>query len=484
MKKIISMLLVVVLLLGIFVPTVFAVEGELDEYSFFISIYNDMDQTYLVPNTKMTVKGKTTILQLLDLLKSEELIIDYSAKDNKLKWIELEDKTIPATISDSESAVFYMKRNGQKQATDAINGVVENGDIIEWIYGRVESQVYVPENTETSTQIQPRPQTTHWSEDAQKAMIGGCEFLTLNQENSDFYIVSLGCAGKTADVKMVNSLLSDIRQVQSYDTPTAIARNILSLTFCGYDASDLMIKIVDYPDIMKQGVFGAINALIAYDSKKYIVSPSRINSREKLVDILVDSQRETGGFGLNANAKDDLDTTAMAITALSPYMERSDVKAVIDKGIKFLVTNQTPTGGFGFMGKESSESLSQVIIALCSVGIEINDERFMNNNKTLLDHLLEYKNEDGGFSHVKGEASGAMPTEQAIIALSAIKQNDNPYKMTRELSLPPKTKTQAVVEVVKNHPLRTVISMFLVLIIVIVVVSISVAKTKSKGVKS
>ncbi|MFZ2539032.1 MAG: prenyltransferase/squalene oxidase repeat-containing protein [Oscillospiraceae bacterium] len=477
MKKIISMMLVVVLALLAVVPTVFAADDQSNEFSFFISIYNDIDQTNPVKNTKITAKSKTTVLQTLDLLKEKKLIVDYSVNNSIITSIELEDKTIETTSSTAGSAAFYTKRTaGKKQTVALVNQVIEDGDIIEWIYGYPAGRVYVPEKTENTTQVQTRPQTTHWTEDAQIAMEDGCEFLTLNQETSDFYIVALGCAGKTADVKKVNSLLSDIRQTKIYDSPTAISRNILSLTFCGYDATELVSQLTSFPNIIKQGIFGAINALVAYDSKQYSVSSTEINSREKLIQTIVSNQRSTGGFGINQAAKDDLDTTAMAMTALSPYSSDSEMKPAIDKAVEFLIKNQTPTGGFGFMGEESSESLSQVIIALSSLEIEIDDARFMNRNKNLLDQLLEYKNDDGGFSHIKGEASTAMSTEQAIIALSSIKQNDNPYKMTRALSPPPQTKTDAIADVVQKHTLWIV--GFGAALVILILVAVTVFRTR------
>ncbi len=485
MRKIISMMLVVVFVLLAVMPTVFGAENQSNEYSFFISIYNDIDHTNPVKNTKITTKGTTTVLQTLDLLIEKKIIMGYFLNNDTITGIELKNSKIEIEPWSPESPLFYTKKTTSKKQTVALlNEVVENGDIIEWIYGYPVSKLYVPEVVAQSIQAHKRPQTTHWTDAAQRAMEDGTEFLTLNQEISDFYIVALGSVGKTADVKKVNSLLSEIRQTQVYEFPTAIAKNILSLTFCGYDASELVAQLVGFPDITKQGIFGAINSLVAYDSKQYAVSPTELNSREKLIETIVSSQRETGGFGINQNAKDDLDTTAMAITALSPYNNHAEIKAVIDMAVEFLVENQTKTGGFGFMGVESSESLSQVIIALSSIGIEIDDARFMNKNKNLLDQLLAYKNNDGGFSHTKGEPSTAMSTEQAMMALSSIKQNDNPYKMIREVIKPPQTKTETMVEIAKEQPLRILVFVVISVIIVLALLAIFGIREKKKSRKS
>lgn len=479
MKRIVSVLLIVISTVLLLTSNINAADNTANECSFFISIYNDINQTFALENTKITTDSKLTVIKTLDILKEKQLISDFTLNENELISIKVDDDKIDSLTSSTKTEIFYTKLNGKKLAIDDADYVIQNGDIIEWIYGDISEKIYIPENIEKVVQTKASSQTLQWTDDAQSSIESGCEFLTLNQELSENYIIALGCSGKSADVKMVNNLLSNIRKTQKYKSSTQLTKNILSLTFCGYDASELIYNASNYEDIDKQGIIEPIRTLIAYDSKNYIIENDSPNSRDKLIDIILANQKDTGGFSNNKDTDEDVDTTSMAITALSTYIDKENVKSSIDKAVKYLAENQTKTGGFGF--EENSESLSQVIIALSSIGIDVDDSRFLNNKKTLLENLLEYKNSDGGFCKVRGETSKTSATEKAIIALSSIKKNGNPYKYTKMLSMPPKTKTSAAVSEVKYNSLITICFIGLAVIIVLIVLVASIVKTKTKN---
>ena len=67
----------------------------------------------------------------------------------------------------------------------------------------------------------------------------------------------------------------------------------------------------------------------------------------------------------------------------------------------------------------SSESISQVIVALAELGISLTDSRFVKNGNTLLDALLQFRQDDGGFSHLEDSGTDLLATEQAFYALVA-----------------------------------------------------------------
>ena len=129
----------------------------------------------------------------------------------------------------------------------------------------------------------------------------------------------------------------------------------------------------------------------------------------------------------------DPDITAMAIQALAPYYWDStfNVKDPVDKALSCLSELQLDTGDFRSWGTRNSESVSQIIVALCSIGIDPqNDPRFIKNGINLLDALFYYQQEDGGFAHsydsdpgnpfaIAGE-SNSMATDQALLALAAV----------------------------------------------------------------
>jgi len=129
--------------------------------------------------------------------------------------------------------------------------------------------------------------------------------------------------------------------------------------------------------------------------------------RERILDEIVSSQNTDGGFSLS-KGESDIDITAMALQAIAPYyndFSRDDVRKSVDKAVEYLSGKQDSSGTFG-----SAEADSQVVIALCSLGIDPEaDNRFVKSSD-LLTALLSYQNSDGGFSHEKGGDSDELAT--------------------------------------------------------------------------
>ena len=63
-----------------------------------------------------------------------------------------------------------------------------------------------------------------------------------------------------------------------------------------------------------------------------------------------------------------------------------------------------------------------MIVALCSWGYEITDERFLKDGVTLLDGILRYRLDNHCFSHVLGGAENIMATVQCLYAMVAIER--------------------------------------------------------------
>jgi hypothetical protein len=59
-------------------------------------------------------------------------------------------------------------------------------------------------------------------------------------------------------------------------------------------------------------------------------------------------------------------------------------------------------------------------VALCELGISLEDPRFVKNGNTLVDALMRFRKEDGSFSHLLNESSDLLATEQALCALIAL----------------------------------------------------------------
>lgn len=186
----------------------------------------------------------------------------------------------------------------------------------------------------------------------------------------------------------------------------------------------------------KQGLNGWIWGLVALDSMQYAVPNGSFYTREDILKEILSYQLPDGGFSF-AGTISDSDTTAAALIALAPYVSsakqytytlkrgRQEVTRtaaqVTEAAVERLSELQLSTGGFTASGEETSESISQVIAALCSLGIDPQgDKRFIKNGNSPLAALLSFREKDGGFAHLRGEGSNSMAGEQALCALVSL----------------------------------------------------------------
>lgn len=188
-------------------------------------------------------------------------------------------------------------------------------------------------------------------------------------------------------------------------------------------------------DIGAQGFNGWLWGLITLDSMKYNIPAGSSYTRTEMIKKILSFQLPDDGFNLRfaQGSTADPDITAMAIQALAPYYRNAtfNVKDPVDKALDCLSKLQLDTGDFRSWGTRNSESISQIIVSLCSIGVDPqNDPRFIKNGINLLDALFYYQQEDGGFAHsyeldegnpsaVPGE-SNSIATDQALLALVAV----------------------------------------------------------------
>lgn len=210
---------------------------------------------------------------------------------------------------------------------------------------------------------------------------------------------------------------------------TENSRTILGLTAAGYNAADvagvdLTSGLSDMNYLRIQGTNGPIWALIALDCHGYDIPQCADGeeqvTREGLVAEILSYQCSDGGWALMGD-ESDVDLTAMALTALAPYQEETDVKAAVEQALTFLSAAQQDDGGFMSWGAANSESCAQVIVALTALGIDpAADARFTKAGGTAIDALCAFACEGGGFRH-SDEQTGpdGMATEQGFYALTA-----------------------------------------------------------------
>ncbi len=183
-----------------------------------------------------------------------------------------------------------------------------------------------------------------------------------------------------------------------------------------------------------QGINGPAWALITLNTLGFEVPEGKSYTEEYFINYIMSKQTPDLGFALSGLA--DPDITSMAILALSPYYnddktyaaygrEMKTVGKVIDEAVEKLGNMQCEDGDFASWDTRNSESTSWALTALCALGIDCEkDLRFIKNGNTLIDGMLKYRHESGGFMHTFDAASAMgkadrMATEQAFYALQS-----------------------------------------------------------------
>ena len=250
---------------------------------------------------------------------------------------------------------------------------------------------------------------------------------------SDWSILQLARSGNLTDAMRQDYLASLAEKLRACGGVldksyyTQYSRTILALTACGENARDfagydLTAPLANYDQTVWQGVNGAAFALIAMDSVSYGFAASGTSSRARLVAYLLAQELPGGGWDYSGKTADP-DQTAMVLQALAPYRTQANVSAAIDRALNVLSCMQKDDGSFDAWGASSSESISQVLVALCALGIDpAKDSRFVRaNGAWLVSALMSFRvqTETGlAFGHTNRTAN-YMATEQAGYALAA-----------------------------------------------------------------
>lgn len=241
-------------------------------------------------------------------------------------------------------------------------------------------------------------------------------------------------------LKSLDEALNDTNGVLSTTKSTEYARVIIALSCLGIDASNyttadgnsynLTSPLADFNFVKKQGINGTIYSLIALDTNDYTI-PTNSNdtiqtTRDGIVEYIIGQKLDTGGWNLTGNIA-DVDITAMTIQALSPYYSTNQrVHSAIDEALTVLSNMQLPDGGYASLGNENSESVAQVLCALCSLGIDpATDERYIKGQNWLVSNLMENyaildeTNNTLSFSHLPNGEVNQVATEQVGYSLTA-----------------------------------------------------------------
>lgn len=168
-----------------------------------------------------------------------------------------------------------------------------------------------------------------------------------------------------------------------------------------------------------QGLNGWIYALLVLDAGGVSLPADARFSRQDMIDAILAAQEADGGFGLTEGSS-DVDITAMALQALAPY--QNQYPREIQQALTYLAEQMTGSCRFRSYGQESAESSAQVILALCSLGIDPEtDRQFSIGIENLLTGLAGFRQENGTYGHLLEDTQGnCLATAQCLLALTAL----------------------------------------------------------------
>ena len=245
---------------------------------------------------------------------------------------------------------------------------------------------------------------------------------------------------------------------------TEYSRVIVALSAIGKDARDvagydLTVALGDYDKTIWQGLNGPIWALIALDSAGYPMpeNPEAETqaTRQMYIDRILECQLPDGGWSLfggteaatSGDGTADPDITGMALQALAKYQDQPAVAQATQEALACMSEQQSGDGGFSSWGTANVESCVQMIVALCELGIDLDDPRFVKNGNTMLDNLMTFYRQGEGFLHTQsGSGSNQMATEQGFYGLVAAQRaregKNSLYRMSDALSIPDAVETE------------------------------------------
>lgn len=234
----------------------------------------------------------------------------------------------------------------------------------------------------------------------------------------EWAVLGLSRRGDMAHDAYYQSLTEVLAEKQgklSVNKYTEYARTVLALAAMGRNPAnvggyDLTAPLLAFDRVTVQGINGSVFALLALDS----VNAPNADIREKYIDDLLSKQLPDGGFSMGGE-RAELDMTAMVLTALSKYTDREAVRAAVDRALACM-SSELEKEKSAFEAEQTAEGMAQTLVALCELGIELYDPRFVKDEQSVLDMLFAFY-KGGGFSHTVGGEVNGMATQQAFYAL-------------------------------------------------------------------
>ena len=240
--------------------------------------------------------------------------------------------------------------------------------------------------------------------------------LSAEVEGSEWYVLALSQRDISYDFTAYLDALSALTSEKTI--ANAVTRQKYALTFLSGGVKNAFAEQTANDSVGKLGIMSVIFGLHMAENGLFCSMTA-----EEITDLLLSAQLADGGFALTGTVANP-DVTAMAVQALAHQTERADVQTAMARAVDALASLLGEDGHYISYGVKNAESAAQAIMALLAAEVDLfSDERFLKNGKTLLDTLLEFRLENGAFSHALGGAADENATSQALLALVALERS-------------------------------------------------------------
>lgn len=414
----------------LFVLTTLGVYPE--DYEIIISAVDSNGNSVIEEQSVSMPKHATAYDALLKVAKEQGVDVDVSIHSELLMYLNDLNNTLAP-----ECEYWAIELNGEYMSVGLLEHFIQDGDRLSLYVDNYCEENPANEDHNGDKTEDPVEEDGHETLDPDKdenlknhtdyepALAAVIDYLKANPNETDWYgFTALMSAGENISIDMADNILAKIdEEFTGWRTAADYARNILILTAAGYDATDVngvnLIESLMNKDMPTSNFL--VYSLLAIDSADYEVPEGTKWTRESLIDAILEIELDAGGWSFFGDEPSP-DITGMALLALSPYQERDDVKAALDRAVQAMSELQGEKGGYDLVynGGYSAESAAMVIVGLSALGIDATSAEFTKEEANLLQHLLAYQLEDGSFSHLlDDDESSVFATNQALLALVA-----------------------------------------------------------------
>lgn len=275
-----------------------------------------------------------------------------------------------------------------------------------------------------------------WADTVLPGMIGA---------GGEWYALALHQRDASLDLTAYSTALQKFLRDRADDADNAVTKQRYALALLSSGGGDAYLSRVAKETV---GAMGHMSYVYGIHLAQNGLETSLTEA--EMLDHLLQMQLDDGGWSvMGASAKNsDVDVTAMTLQAFAHYREDARVIAAAERAWEYLSHAQRVQGDYYSYGVSCPESGAQVIVALCSWGYDVTDERFVKDGVTLLDGMLRYRLDSGCFSHTEGGAENVMATVQCLYAMVAIERAANGrgglYQIERPMGVQDLTAAQNV----------------------------------------